>query len=120
WGVADAVHQSTPAVKNGWYPDIDEGVWRVHCAGVVDDAPHPNRWVVVVTTRYPSALGQDYGQETCSNVAARVLPPAISGLAPRHHGRLARGELHPLDVRALPAPGTSPRFRASTKAAPRR
>jgi hypothetical protein len=77
WGVADAVRRSTPAVKNGWYPDIDEGVWRVHCTGVVDDGPKPNRWVVVVTTRYPANLGQEYGQETCSNVAARVLPASI-------------------------------------------
>jgi beta-lactamase class A len=77
WGVADAVHHSNPAVKNGWYPDTDEGLWRVHCTGVVDDGPHPNRWVVVVTTRYPVNLGQDYGEETCANVAARVLPPEI-------------------------------------------
>ena len=77
WGVGDAVHQSNPAVKNGWYPDIDEQVWRVHCTGVVDDGPHPNRWVIVVTTRYPSDLGMDYGQETCSNIAARALPPTV-------------------------------------------
>ena len=77
WGVGEAVHHSTPAVKNGWYPDIDQQVWRVHCTGVVDEGPHPNRWVVVVTTRYPSNLGQDYGQETCANVAARALPPEI-------------------------------------------
>ena len=77
WGVGDAVHHSTPAVKNGWFPDIDEQMWRVHCTGVVDDGPHPSRWVIVVTTRYPSTLGQDYGQETCANVAARALPPTI-------------------------------------------
>jgi len=77
WGVAEAVHHSTPAVKNGWYPDIDLGVWRVHCTGVVDDGPKPSRWVVAVTTRYPANLGQDYGEETCANVAARVLPPEI-------------------------------------------
>ena len=77
WGVGDAVHHSNPAVKNGWYPDTDQGLWRVNCTGVVDDGPKPNRWAVVVTTRYPADLGQDYGQETCSNVAARVLPPEI-------------------------------------------
>jgi hypothetical protein len=77
WGVADAVHHSNPAVKNGWYPDIDEQVWRVNCTGITDDGPHPNRWIIVVTTRYPVNLGQDYGQETCSGVAARALPPTI-------------------------------------------
>ena len=77
WGVGDAVHHSNPAVKNGWYPDVDEQVWRVHCTGVVDDGPHPNRWIIVVTTRYSSDLGMEYGQETCSNVASRALPPEV-------------------------------------------
>ena len=77
WGVSDAVHHSNPAVKNGWYPDIDEQVWRVHCTGVVDDGPHPNRWIIVVTTRYSSDLGMEYGQETCSNLASRALPPDV-------------------------------------------
>jgi hypothetical protein len=77
WGIAVAVHHSTPAVKNGWYPDTDAPVWRVHCTGVVDDGRNPNRWVIVVTTRYPANLGQPYGQETCSGIAARALPPTI-------------------------------------------
>jgi hypothetical protein len=77
WGVGDAVHHSNPAVKNGWYPDIDEQVWRVNCTGITDDGPHANRWVVVVTTRYPSNLGMPYGQETCSGIAARALPPTL-------------------------------------------
>ncbi len=77
FGVGDVVHHSNPAVKDGWYPDVDQQVWRVHCTGVVDDGPHPNRWIVVVTTRYPSDLGMDYGEETCTNIAARALPPDI-------------------------------------------
>ena len=77
WGITPAVHHANPAVKNGWYPDNDAPVWRVHCTGVVDHANRPNRWVIVVTTRYPANLGMAYGQETCSGIAARVLPPDI-------------------------------------------
>jgi hypothetical protein len=77
WGIAPAVHHANPAVKNGWYPDNDAPVWRVHCTGVVDHANRPNRWVIVVTTRYPANLGMAYGQETCSGIAARALPPDI-------------------------------------------
>jgi len=77
WGIGPAVHRSIPAVKNGWYPDTDAPVWRVHCTGVVDHARRPSRWVVVVTTRYPANLGMAYGQETCSGIAARALPPDV-------------------------------------------
>ncbi|HET9769592.1 MAG TPA: serine hydrolase, partial [Acidimicrobiia bacterium] len=77
WGIGPAVHRSNPAVKNGWYPDTDAPVWRVHCTGVADHAGRSNRWVIVVTTRYPAELGQAYGQETCSGIAARALPPDI-------------------------------------------
>jgi len=77
WGIADAVHHANPAVKNGWYPDDDPPVWRVHCTGVVDHAGKANRWAIAVTTRYPANLGQAYGQETCSGIAARALPPDI-------------------------------------------
>jgi beta-lactamase class A len=77
WGIGPAVHGSNPAVKNGWYPDSDAPVWRVHCTGIADHAGRSNRWVIVVTTRYPAELGMGYGQETCSGIAARVLPPDI-------------------------------------------
>ena len=77
WGVDAAVHRSTPAVKNGWYPDTDAPVWRVHCTGVVDHGGRPNRFVVVITTRYPADLGMPYGQETCAGIAARALPPDV-------------------------------------------
>ena len=77
WGVATAVHHSVPAVKNGWYPDNDAPVWRVLCTGVVDHGSRPRRWILVVTTRYPANLGMAYGQETCSGIAARALPPDI-------------------------------------------
>ena len=77
WGIADAVHHANPAVKNGWYPDNDAPVWRVLCMGVVDHAGKANRWAIAVTTRYPANLGQAYGQETCSGIAARALPPDI-------------------------------------------
>ena len=77
WGIAAAVHRADPAVKNGWYPDTDAPVWRVLCTGVVDHAGRANRWVLVVTTRYPAHLGMAYGQQTCSGIAARALPPDI-------------------------------------------
>jgi hypothetical protein len=77
WGVAPAVHHANPAVKNGWYPDTDPPFWRVHCTGVVDHAGKANRWVIVITTRYPANLGMAYGQETCAGIAARALPPDI-------------------------------------------
>ena len=77
WGIGPAVHRSNPAVKNGWYPDTDAPVWRVHCTGIADHAGRSNRWVIVVTTRYPANLGMEYGQETCSGIAARALPPDI-------------------------------------------
>ena len=64
------------AVKNGWYPDTDAPVWRVLCTGVIDHG-RPNRWVLVVTTRYPAELGMAYGQQTCSGIAARALPPDV-------------------------------------------
>jgi beta-lactamase family protein len=77
WGIAPAVHHANPAVKNGWYPDDDAPVWRVLCTGVVDHAGKANRWAIAVTTRYPANLGMAYGQETCSGIAARALPPDI-------------------------------------------
>jgi hypothetical protein len=77
WGIGPAVHRSNPAVKNGWYPDTDAPVWRVHCTGIADHAGRSNRWVIAVTTRYPAELGMAYGQETCSGIAARALPPDI-------------------------------------------
>ena len=77
WGIAPAVHHANPAVKNGWYPDSDPPFWRIHCTGVVDHAGTANRWVIVVTTRYPANLGMAYGQETCAGIAARALPPDI-------------------------------------------
>ncbi|MEW6477426.1 MAG: serine hydrolase [Actinomycetota bacterium] len=76
WGIAAAVHRSVAAVKNGWYPDTDAPVWRVLCTGVIDHG-RPNRWVLVVTTRYPAELGMAYGQQTCSGIAARALPPDV-------------------------------------------
>jgi beta-lactamase class A len=77
WGIAPAVHRSNPAVKNGWYPDTDAPVWRVLCTGIADHGGRSNRWVIVVTTRYPANLGMAYGQETCSGIAARALPADI-------------------------------------------
>jgi hypothetical protein len=77
WGIGPAVHRSNPAVKNGWYPDTDAPVWRVHCTGIADHAGRSNRWVIVVTTRYPANLGMEHGQQTCSGIAARALPVDI-------------------------------------------
>jgi Beta-lactamase enzyme family len=77
WGIAAAVHRSVAAVKNGWYPDTDAPVWRVLCTGVVDHGRRSKAFVLVVTTRYPANLGMPYGQETCSGIAARALPPDV-------------------------------------------
>jgi beta-lactamase class A len=73
WGISPAVLRSTPAVKNGWFPDTDEPVWRVHCTGVVDEGGRPNRWGIAVMTRYPIGLGMIYGEDTCQRVANLAL-----------------------------------------------
>jgi hypothetical protein len=73
WGISPAVLRSTPAVKNGWYPDTDAPVWRVHCTGVVDEGGRPNRWGIAVMTRYPIGLGMIYGEDTCQRVADLAL-----------------------------------------------
>lgn len=75
WGIADAVQDGVPAVKNGWYPDDDPPQWRVHCLGLVGAPP---REVLTVMTAYPESLGQGYGERTCRDVAATALDPAFT------------------------------------------
>lgn len=77
WGIAEAVHSSVAAVKNGWYPDMDMPTWRVHCLGVVARGAAPTRYALAVMTQYPIGLGQNYGQETCRLVASTVLPRTV-------------------------------------------
>jgi hypothetical protein len=72
WGFADTVAALKPAVKNGWYEDTDAPVWRVHCLAIFDNATLARPFAVVVTTRYPSDLGIEYGQETCRGVGTRL------------------------------------------------
>lgn len=74
WGVPEG--SPTPArvaVKNGWYGEEDEKVWRIHSLGVVPVGDDPNRLVVAILTRYPFALGMKYGQDTCRLVATEII-----------------------------------------------
>lgn len=75
WGIPDGC--PTPAavaVKNGWYPEENEGkVWRVHSTGVAPAGGAPDRAVIAILTRYPLERGMAYGQETCRLVASEIL-----------------------------------------------
>lgn len=77
WGIPDGCSNrelaAKVAVKNGWYPEEDDKVWRVHSIGVAPVGDAPERAVIAVLTRYPIKLGMPYGQETCKLVAAEVL-----------------------------------------------
>jgi beta-lactamase class A len=73
WGLAAGAPPTwQPAIKNGWYPDTDEPVWRVHCLAIFDDVTLARPFAAVVLTRYPQELGIEYGQQTCEDVAARL------------------------------------------------
>ncbi len=75
WGIPDGcTAPAAVAVKNGWYPEEDEGkVWRVHSVGVAPVREKADRAVISIMTRYPLERGMRYGQETCRLVAAEVL-----------------------------------------------
>jgi len=66
WGIGAALPQA--AVKNGWFPD--PGDWRVNCLGIAGGT----RYALAVMTEYPIDLGQGYGEDTCQQIAARLLP----------------------------------------------
>jgi hypothetical protein len=73
WGFADTVASSLkPAVKDGWYEDKDQSVWRVHCMAIFDSPALAHPFSIVVTTRYPAKLGIEYGQDTCRGVGRRL------------------------------------------------
>jgi Beta-lactamase enzyme family len=75
WGFADSVDPSLhPAIKNGWYEDTDEPVWRVHCTAIFDSPRLAHPFTVAVMTRYPAHLGIGYGQDTCRGVALLLGP----------------------------------------------
>jgi hypothetical protein len=70
WGFADSVDPTLlPAVKNGWFEDKDERVWRVNCMAIFDSSTLAHPFSIAVITRYPSNLGIAYGQDTCRGVA---------------------------------------------------
>jgi hypothetical protein len=75
WGFADSVDPSLhPAIKNGWYEDTDEPVWRVHCTAIFDSPRLARPFTIAVMTRYPAHLGIAYGQDTCRGVAFLLGP----------------------------------------------
>jgi hypothetical protein len=74
WGIPEGCRTPpTVAVKNGWYPEEDTKVWRVHSTGVAPVGSTPERVVISILTRYPLERGMRYGQDTCRRVAAEVL-----------------------------------------------
>ena len=73
WGFADTVASSLkPAIKDGWYEDKDQSVWRVHCMAIFDSPALAHPFSIVVTARYPAPLGIEYGQDTCRGVGRRL------------------------------------------------
>lgn len=75
WGIPDGCRTpAAVAVKNGWYPEEDEGkVWRVHSIGVAPIGDKAERAVISIMTRYPLERGMRYGQDTCRIVASELL-----------------------------------------------
>ncbi len=73
WGFADVVNMSfEPAIKNGWYEDTDDPVWRIHCTAIFDTPALKHRFSVAVLTRYPATLDMGYCEDTCRGVAQRL------------------------------------------------
>ena len=73
WGFADSVDPTlAPAVKNGWYQDTDDPVWRVNCTAIFDSPTLVHPFSIAVMTRYPANLDMAYGQDTCRGVAHRL------------------------------------------------
>ncbi len=70
WGFADVIDPTLQlAVKNGWYEDTDEPVWRVHCTAIFDSPALAHPFSIAVMTKYPARLHMDYGEDTCRGVA---------------------------------------------------
>lgn len=78
WGFADVIDPTlAPGVKNGWYEDIDDPVWRVHCTAIFDSPLLEHPFTIAVMTKYPAKLHMSYGQDTCRGVA-RLLGPWLT------------------------------------------
>lgn len=70
WGIPTALPDGiVVGFKNGWYPDEDNGVWRVHS---VANIQAEQRLVLAVLTEYPITLGYRYGVTMTETVAALV------------------------------------------------
>lgn len=68
FGIAEALPTGTTvAVKNGWTAHGATGEWNVNCLAAWDDR------VLSVLTRYPVALGQEYGAGICRAVTTQLL-----------------------------------------------
>lgn len=81
WGIAQAFPGRTVALKNGWYPDSEQRSWRVNCLGILTPPGRSKPVVLAVTTKYPLSLGQGYGENTCRQVASRLLAATSSAAA---------------------------------------
>lgn len=77
WGIIDAVPESERggvAIKNGWLPYTDDGLWHINCLAVTDT------WAMVVMQRWESIGGWDanmeFGSGNCRDVATQLINPA--------------------------------------------
>jgi beta-lactamase class A len=74
WGIPEgAPVPALVAVKNGWYPENDAEVWRVHSLGIAPVGGVPSRAAIAILTRYPIAYTMRYGEEGCQAVARAIL-----------------------------------------------
>jgi beta-lactamase class A len=72
FGPAQAAPDLDPAVKNGWYEDVDDSVWRVNCLALFDSGvTHP--FAISILTRYDDSLGEAYGQQTAQDITTIAL-----------------------------------------------
>ncbi|MGW4461072.1 hypothetical protein [Micromonospora sp. NPDC004704] len=65
-----AAQRKTIAIKNGWVERTKEQEYHVNCLAISGD------WTMGVMTRYPVALGWDYGMDNCRKIAEQLRAPA--------------------------------------------
>ncbi|MEV4625620.1 hypothetical protein AB0J90_04940 [Micromonospora sp. NPDC049523] len=65
-----AAQRKTIAIKNGWVERTKEQEYHVNCLAISGD------WTMGVMTRYPVALGWDYGMDNCQKIAEQLRAPA--------------------------------------------
>lgn len=65
-----AAQRRTIAIKNGWVERTKEQEYHVNCLAISGD------WTMGVMTRYPIALGWDYGMTNCRRIAEQLRAPA--------------------------------------------